>query len=111
MLLANPGQGGTLNHLGVEVHSSDKVHEEIARLQDEGMFTDEEIGTTCRFATQDKVWVTGPAGEKWEVYTVVADSETFGSSPQHVDPGTEGAACCDRSAADGDKEVTTTSCC
>ena len=47
VLLENPGQGGTLNHLGVEVQSSEKVHEEIARLQGEGLFTDEEIGTTC----------------------------------------------------------------
>ncbi len=104
VLLENPGKGGTLNHLGVEVQSSEKVHEEIARLQGEGLFTDEEIGTTCCFATQDKVWVTGPAGEKWEVYTVLADSETFGSSPQRLDHETQGAACCGGSPADSDKE-------
>lgn len=78
VLLENPGKGGSLNHLGVEVTSSATVHSEIARLTGEGLFTDEEIGTTCCFATQDKVWVTGPAGEKWEVYTVLADSDTFG---------------------------------
>ena len=82
VLLENPGRGGTINHLGVEVESSDKVHEEIARLADEGMITDQEIGTTCCFATQDKVWVNGPAGERWEIYTVLADSETFGTSPE-----------------------------
>ena len=81
VLLQNPGKGGTINHLGVEVESSERVHDEIARLTGEGLFTDEEIGTTCCFATQDKVWVTGPAGEKWEVYTVLADSDTFGTSP------------------------------
>jgi len=95
----------------VEVPSSEKVHEEIARLQGEGLFTDEEIGTTCCFATQDKVWVTGPAGEKWEVYTVLADSETFGSSPQHLEPETEAAGCCGGSSADGDKEAAGASCC
>jgi len=79
VLLQNHGQGGTINHLGVEVESSDEVHAEISRLADEGLFTEEEMGTTCCFAKQDKVWVTGPAGEKWEVYTVLADSETFGS--------------------------------
>lgn len=78
VLLENPGRGGTLNHLGVEVESSATVHAEIARLAGEGLFTEEEMDTTCCFATQDKVWVTGPAGEKWEVYTVLADSETFG---------------------------------
>ena len=82
VLIENPGHGGTLNHLGIEVETSDIVHHEIARLTDEGMFTDAEIGTTCCFATQDKVWVTGPAGERWEVYTVLADTETFG--PAHA---------------------------
>src|ERR1700754_2872366 len=79
VLIENRGHGPTLNHLGVEVESSDAVHAEIARLTNEGMFTEEDIGTTCCFATQDKVWVTGPAGEKWEVYTVLEDSEAFGT--------------------------------
>jgi hypothetical protein len=100
VLLENPGNGATLNHLGVEVESSTLVHDEIARLAGEGMFTQEQIGTTCCFATQDKVWVTGPGGEKWEVYTVLADSETFGTSPE-------------RPAADpsGGKPATSSSCC
>ncbi|GAC1406000.1 MAG: ArsI/CadI family heavy metal resistance metalloenzyme [Mycobacterium sp.] len=100
VLLENPGKGGTINHLGVEVESSEQVHGEIARLSGEGLFTDEEIGTTCCFATQDKVWVTGPAGEKWEIYTVLADSATFGSSPQHLDPNKDGGTCCGGQAAD-----------
>ncbi|WP_055476800.1 ArsI/CadI family heavy metal resistance metalloenzyme [Gordonia sp. HS-NH1] len=99
VLLENPGRGGTINHLGVEVESSEKVHSEIARLSDEGLFTQEEINSTCCFATQDKVWVTGPSDEKWEVYTVLADSETFGVSPKlleanEVDGDQQGAACC-----------------
>jgi catechol 2,3-dioxygenase-like lactoylglutathione lyase family enzyme len=98
VLLENPGAGGTLNHLGVEVESSDTVHAELVRLADEGMFTEEESGTTCCFATQDKVWVTGPAGEKWEIYTVLADSETFGTSPDApaAEPGDgcSSASCC-----------------
>jgi catechol 2,3-dioxygenase-like lactoylglutathione lyase family enzyme len=79
VLVENPGQGGTLNHLGVEVGASDTVQAEIARLTRESLFTEEEIATTCCFAAQDKVWVTSPSGERWEVYTVLADSDTFGS--------------------------------
>ncbi len=98
VLLENPGKGGSINHLGVEVESSATVHAEIARLSGEGLFTAEEIGTTCCFATQDKVWVTGPAGEKWEVYTVLADSESFGSSSVALDddavPHAAGTSCC-----------------
>ena len=94
VLLENPGQGGTLNHLGVEVESSEQVHTEIARLAGEAMFTEEEIGTTCCFATQDKVWVTGPGGERWEVYTVLADSETFfGSIPVESVADAQGECC------------------
>ncbi|EHI11057.1 Glyoxalase/Bleomycin resistance protein/Dioxygenase superfamily [Mycolicibacterium thermoresistibile ATCC 19527] len=96
VLLENPGKGGTINHLGIEVDSSDKVHTEIARLAGEGLFTEEELGTTCCFATQDKVWVTGPAGEKWEVYTVLADSETFGAGPRtraETEAGDPGVCC------------------
>lgn len=108
VLLENPGSGGILNHLGVEVESSDTVHAEIARLTEAGMFTEEEIGTTCCFATQDKVWVTGPAGEKWEVYTVISDSDTFGTSPQRLDdPTAEGGVCCGGTPAD----KAGTSCC
>ena len=112
VLLQNPGKGGTINHLGVEVESSDTVHAEIARLTDEGLFTDEEIGTTCCFAKQDKVWITGPAGEKWEVYTVLADSDTFGTSPQHLDEGDDdGGVCCAGTASEGARAQTASSCC
>ena len=94
VLIEKPGHGGTLNHLGVEVRDSATVHAEIARLTGEGLFTDEEIGTTCCFATQDKVWVTGPAGERWEVYTVLADSDTFGTSPSTASETANGNGVC-----------------
>jgi catechol 2,3-dioxygenase-like lactoylglutathione lyase family enzyme len=95
VLIENRGHGGTLNHLGVEVESSDAVHAEIDRLTGEGMFTEEEIGTTCCFATQDKVWVTGPGGERWEVYTVLGDTETFGSATRDAgSTDAPGCACC-----------------
>ena len=107
VLLENPGKGGTINHLGVEVGSSEAVHAEISRLTEEGMFTEEEIGTTCCFATQDKVWVTGPAGEKWEVYTVLADSDTFGTSPQHSEGGTAESGVCGSTSSEASDPVGT----
>ncbi|MFZ1162873.1 ArsI/CadI family heavy metal resistance metalloenzyme [Mycobacterium sp.] len=101
VLIENRGHGGTLNHLGVEVESSDAVHSEIARLTNEGLFTEEELGTTCCFAAQDKVWVTGPAGEKWEVYTVLADSDSFGiDSAALVNPAGTSSTCCTAATSD-----------
>jgi catechol 2,3-dioxygenase-like lactoylglutathione lyase family enzyme len=80
VLIENPGKGGSINHLGVEVNSTETVHSENARLAGAGLFTEEEMNTTCCFATQDKVWVTAPDAEKWEVYTKLADADTFGAS-------------------------------
>jgi len=98
VLLENPGHGGTLNHLGVEVTSSDEVEAHQARLVGEGLLADEEKDTTCCYARQDKFWVTGPGAERWEHYVVLADSDTFGtSSPstgQHGQQGQQGDVCC-----------------
>jgi catechol 2,3-dioxygenase-like lactoylglutathione lyase family enzyme len=90
VLLENPGQGGTLNHLGVEVESTDAVDAEQTRLAAAGLASVEERGTTCCYARQDKFWVEGsPGGERWEIYTVLADSQTFSS-----DDKVDGPACC-----------------
>src|SRR6516165_1901459 len=78
VLLENPGQGGSLNHLGVEVASTDAVEAEQARLAEQGLAAVEERDTTCCYARQDKFWVKGaPDGERWEIYTVLEDSPTF----------------------------------
>ena len=78
VLLENPGQGGSLNHLGVEVADTDVVEAEQARLAEAGLAAVEERDTTCCYARKDKFWVTGaPDGERWEIYTVLADSPTF----------------------------------
>ena len=78
ILLENPGQGGTLNHLGVEVADADAVDAEQARLADAGLASVDERDTTCCYARQDKFWVKGaPSGERWEIYTVLQDSPTF----------------------------------
>ena len=92
VLLENPGHGGTLNHLGVEVASSDEVEAHQARLVGEGLLADDEKDTTCCYARQDKFWVTGPDAERWEHYVVLGDSDTFGTASPA--PGQPGDVCC-----------------
>ena len=106
VLLENPGQGG-LNHLGIEVESAAEVDAEQARLAEHGLTSIDERGTTCCYATQDKFWVEGtPNGERWEVYTVLADSPTFAEAT----PG--GQTCCGSPLAqDGGAAATPASCC
>ena len=78
VLLENPGHGGSLNHLGVEVPDTGAVEAEQARLATAGLTASVEGETTCCYARQDKFWVQGaPDGEDWEIYTVLADSPTF----------------------------------
>lgn len=74
---------GRLNHLGVEVASSDAVAAHQARLAARGLAPVDESGTCC-FAKQDKIWVDGPDGA-WEIYAVLEDSATFGAASAHVD--------------------------
>lgn len=111
VLIENTGQGGSINHLGVEVETSEQVHGEIARLSEAGLFTEEQIATTCCFATQDKVWVTGPGGERWEVYTVLADSDTFGTTPDLGLTGAEATSACCGSEAESKAEASGARCC
>ena len=74
VLIENADAPATLNHLGVEVGSSDDVAAAQARLAGEGMETRTEEQVTCCYAVQDKVWVTDPNGAPWEIYTVLEDA-------------------------------------
>ena len=83
VLIENPGHGGSLNHLGVEVEDVDTVDAIQTRLAEDGLASVDERDTTCCYAKQDKFWVEGaPDGEHWEIYTVLQDAEVFGT----VDP-------------------------
>jgi catechol 2,3-dioxygenase-like lactoylglutathione lyase family enzyme len=88
VLIENPGHGGSLNHLGVEVEDVDTVDAIQSRLAQDGLASVDERDTTCCYAKQDKFWVAGaPNGESWEIYTVLADSATPNGEA-------EGQECC-----------------
>jgi catechol 2,3-dioxygenase-like lactoylglutathione lyase family enzyme len=74
LLEGEAGDPTRMDHLGVEVPTTEEVSAATARLADAGLATRVEDDTTCCYAVQDKVWVTGPGGEPWEVYTVTADA-------------------------------------
>jgi len=83
---------GSLNHLGVEVDSTDEVVATHARLSAACLRTAVEEGVSCCYAIQDKVWVDGPGGEPWEIYTVLSDVE--GPADDLPVSDASGAACC-----------------
>lgn len=92
VLFENPEASSRLNHLGVEVISSEEVATHQARLTEQGLTPVDESGTCC-YATQDKVWVDGPDGS-WEIYAVLEDSDTFGTSSAHADDFDSRSAVC-----------------
>ena len=83
---------GTLNHLGVEVASSDEAIAAQNRLVAAGLTTAFEEQASCCYALQGKMWVTGPGGEPWEIYTVLEDVEMPPGLLRSDVPG--GNACC-----------------
>lgn len=94
LLESNDPDAERLNHLGVEVESTDAVAAATRRLDDSGLETDVEDETTCCFAVQDKVWVNDPDDAPWEIYTVLADSEAFGAARLISVDGGGSTTCC-----------------
>ena len=106
ILMENPGQGGSLNHLGVEVADTGTVEAEQARLAEAGLAPAAAGETTCCYAKQDKFWIEGtPNGESWEIYTVLADSQTFYAEGH-------GPECCgDTNVHAGEPDPAAATCC
>jgi len=119
VLLENRGQGGSLNHLGVEVADTDTVDAEQARLAATGLASIDERDTTCCYAKQDKFWVQGaPNGERWEIYTVKQDSPTFwgeggGQSWETVEAALDATTqkCCGTDAQGASETESAGACC
>ena len=71
----NNADHGSLSHLGIQVDSSEAVQAAIARFQAAGLATFEETDTDCCYALQDKVWVTDPDQNRWEIFVLkIADT-------------------------------------
>jgi predicted enzyme related to lactoylglutathione lyase len=97
VLIQGSGEPGSLNHLGVEVFSTAEVGAAQRRLADDGLTTTSENGVCC-YAEQEKVWVDGPDGAPWEIYTVLSDADTFhGTAVDSTDAApapTDDPLCC-----------------
>src|SRR6202044_3199309 len=91
-----PGEPTRLDHLGVEVLTAGEVTAATARLAAEGLPTATEEDTACCYAVQDKVWVTGPGSEPWEVYVVKGDADVLDKPAGSAccAPAADAPACC-----------------
>jgi catechol 2,3-dioxygenase-like lactoylglutathione lyase family enzyme len=111
VLIEGHGAPGSLNHLGVEVETTEAVGATQARLAGEGLATATEDEVACCYAVQDKVWVDDPNGAPWEIYTVLADVEMTPGELRTVDPASGAACCATRPDLAGSAPAAPTSCC
>ena len=107
LLEGEVGEPTRMDHLGVEVPSTDEVTAATTRLAEAGLTTRVEDNTTCCYAVQDKVWVTGPGGEPWEVYTVTGDArpDLEGKTGLELSAVAGDGTCCTPEGSDTDARV------
>lgn len=86
-------------HFGIVADTPVAVDAAIERLKHAGVPIDIEMGETCCYATQNKVWATDPDGRRWETYYVIAETEERDGADITCcrETGGEAAACCDAS--------------
>jgi hypothetical protein len=89
--ISQRGAAVGLNHLGVQVESSDELAEMHTRLQRLQTDVKEEEGASCCYAKSDKYWTTDPQGIAWETFHTLDSIPVFGG-----DHGTtvKESACC-----------------
>ena len=92
VLFENQGKGGSINHLGVEVQTTEEVLTAEDRLTRADMVTTGVDETQCCYAEKTEVWVDGPDGVRWEWYVKHADSDQFENVV--IDPSQSKRKCC-----------------
>ena len=80
VLFENPEGGGTLNHLGVEVETTEEVTAAEKRLRGDGIETTGVDDTTCCYADKTETRVTDPDGSRWEWYVKTADADVMATT-------------------------------
>jgi catechol 2,3-dioxygenase-like lactoylglutathione lyase family enzyme len=90
VLFEGQGEGGTINHLGVETETADEVVAAEQRLTAADLETTGVADTQCCYAQKTETWLSGPDGARWEWYVKTGDSEQFAN----VVVGSSGSTCC-----------------
>ena len=75
LVLFEGPEGATINHLGVELDSAEKVVSAERRLAQAELKTTGVDETICCFAEKAETWVADPDGVRWEWYVRTGDAE------------------------------------
>lgn len=75
----HPAKG--VQHLGIQVDSTDELGEVYARLKAADRPVLDEGRTTCCYAKSEKSWIADPDGLVWETFYTDGTATTYGDSP------------------------------
>ena len=70
-----------VQHLGVQVESTDELAEVYGRLKAADRPVLEEGRTTCCYAKSEKSWIADPDGLVWETFFTDGEATAYGDSP------------------------------
>jgi hypothetical protein len=76
--ISTRGREPGLDHLGIQVESTDELHDVYARLRQAGGNVIEQGQTTCCYAKSEKSWIDDPAGIAWETFHTTGESTVYG---------------------------------
>jgi catechol 2,3-dioxygenase-like lactoylglutathione lyase family enzyme len=70
-----------IQHLGVQVESTEELGDVYGRLRAADRPVLEEGRTTCCYARSDKSWIADPDGIVWEAFFTDGEATSYGDSP------------------------------
>ena len=107
--ISNTGRAPGVDHLGLQVDSSDELIALGKRLDAAGGTVVPEEATICCYAQSDKNWTEDPQGTRWETFHTFGQATTYHGGDTAC--ATDGASCTPDIAAMKPKVDKGTSCC
>ncbi len=83
-----------VDHLGIQVETSDELGELAGRLEAAGEETRDQKATTCCYAKSDKAWVNDPSGLRWETFRTLGEATHYGEDEPGAEHATRSATPC-----------------
>jgi len=92
--ISTRGGAAGVDHLGIQVDSSDDLAALAGSLKRAGEQTRDQTAAVCCYARSDKAWVNDPSGVRWETFHTFAEATTYGADePPAVQPAPARACC------------------
>jgi len=99
--ISTRGRAPGLDHLGIQVESTDELKDLYARLHQAGGEVVEQGQTACCYARSEKAWIEDPSGIAWETFHTTGESTDYGDGTgeriarvAHETPDVKAASCC-----------------